>query len=677
MGSLVVELYNSAYCRLCGEENSNGIFIFNGRSQPENLSLVINQYLPVEIIDDGKLPRTICPSCHIQLQGTVSFFNLLSDGQKKLYNLLSTQELIRDVPDNSPKQGGSSILKSFVKGKPKTKRGPGRPRKENAVIGNLEKEIPKPEVIEDSHLTSVEELGKSRRKRKLPVRFSNSLQGKELEKVYRDVGLPEEEHQEHVQNDPEVIGKVETDKGEDLGEVMVLSSLEETNRQHMKYRCDMCNQVFTQEPKFLEHRAQHAEETDAVIESSPSKLSIKKEVCDKKSGDHECDYCDKKFRHLSSLSYHKETEHNDGRRYVCSKCDRSFKHRQLLRRHQLVHSSVRMYNCEECGACFKTKGNLMNHNIIHTGMKKYFCEICGQLFAHRTSLNLHTRWHSGEKPFECHVCNKRFTQKGNLQEHIRIHTGEKPFKCDICNRKFTTSSQCKLHLKRHSGERPWFCVMCGKSFLNKATWRCHMRRHKGEKPFDCKYCDRHFPEVWALKKHMRTHTGEKPYRCSICQKAFSDCSNLAKHKKSHFKGESGGENGEMKHVVYVSYTDPLNPSSEVSEKFVVENKDTDEEVLMQVMDEMGNPLKFTLQDGTQLQVTTRDGRSLEVRTGDGQTIPVELTTDSGEPILPELTPVILPTVADSLVDIGSIELVTTEDDQTTTLTIPQDFLQIT
>lgn len=76
----------------------------------------LNEMFILQIIDDGKLPRTICPSCHIQLQGTVSFFNLLSDGQKKLYNLLNTQELLRDEPDNSPKQGGSSILKSIIKG---------------------------------------------------------------------------------------------------------------------------------------------------------------------------------------------------------------------------------------------------------------------------------------------------------------------------------------------------------------------------------------------------------------------------------------------------------------------------------------------------------------------------------------------------------------------------------
>ena len=70
-----------------------------------------------QIIDDGKLPRTICQGCHLQLQATISFFNLLSDGQKKLYNLIHTEELLSgDVQENSPQNGESSILKSFVKG---------------------------------------------------------------------------------------------------------------------------------------------------------------------------------------------------------------------------------------------------------------------------------------------------------------------------------------------------------------------------------------------------------------------------------------------------------------------------------------------------------------------------------------------------------------------------------
>lgn len=37
-----------------------------------------------KVRDDGKLPRTICPGCNIQLEATVQFLQLLIDGQHKL-----------------------------------------------------------------------------------------------------------------------------------------------------------------------------------------------------------------------------------------------------------------------------------------------------------------------------------------------------------------------------------------------------------------------------------------------------------------------------------------------------------------------------------------------------------------------------------------------------------------
>jgi uncharacterized Zn-finger protein len=54
-----------------------------------------------------------------------------------------------------------------------------------------------------------------------------------------------------------------------------------------------------------------------------------------------CDICGKLLNHPSSVVYHKEAEHNNGRRFVCNKCGKGFKHKQLLQRHQLVHSEDR------------------------------------------------------------------------------------------------------------------------------------------------------------------------------------------------------------------------------------------------------------------------------------------------------------------------------------------------
>ncbi|XP_071520500.1 uncharacterized protein [Panulirus ornatus] len=246
-----------------------------------------------------------------------------------------------------------------------------------------------------------------------------------------------------------------------------------------------------------------------------------------------CPICGKLFTHPSSLIYHRDSTHNNGRMFVCHICNAAFKHKQLLQRHYSVHSDDRPYPCEVCNTAFKTRGNLYNHMNIHTGQKKFTCEICGKQFNHLTSLTLHVRSHTGEKPFKCTYCGKRFTQNGNLQEHIRIHTGEKPFCCETCGKKFTTSSQYKLHMRRHTGERPFTCSYCSKPFLNREAWRTHERKHSGEKPYVCEVCTKGFTELYTLRKHLRMHTGEKPYTCHVCGKAFSDASNLHKHRRCH------------------------------------------------------------------------------------------------------------------------------------------------
>lgn len=91
-------------------------------------------------------------------------------------------------------------------------------------------------------------------------------------------------------------------------------------------------------------------------------------------------------------------------------CNKGFKHKQLLQRHNLVHSDDRPFVCDVCGATFKTRANLYNHSNIHSEEKPYQCTFCDAKFSHKTSLILHTRWHTGEKPYSCNVCGKSFSQ---------------------------------------------------------------------------------------------------------------------------------------------------------------------------------------------------------------------------------------------------------------------------
>ncbi|CAG9784123.1 unnamed protein product [Diatraea saccharalis] len=82
-----VSLYNSTVCRLCGEENDNGTFLYSSEENNQNLSELINTYLPIKVSDDGHLPRTICPGCTIQLEANVEFLTLIINGQVKYYSI--------------------------------------------------------------------------------------------------------------------------------------------------------------------------------------------------------------------------------------------------------------------------------------------------------------------------------------------------------------------------------------------------------------------------------------------------------------------------------------------------------------------------------------------------------------------------------------------------------------
>ncbi|XP_014248023.1 zinc finger protein 250-like [Cimex lectularius] len=689
-------LTNLSLCRLCGEENLNGVDLNSKDNEGRSLCNLINEHLPVKVDSDERLPQSICTGCLSQVQSIVEFYDLLQAGQKKIKELFAKED------ENSAKINNAA-----------PKRNRGRPRK---VVCPPQAPADGAQNGKDTSVNvPIEEVSKienplGKRTRKTPVRYQGAVHTKDLERILMET----EENKtsaERTSEDKEVIGRVESLEGTDLGEVAILSKNKRPSLRYLiEFKCEACGELFRHENKFLAHQASHKTteytvcsvcnekftsttdlqthqeitkhegyesktEKDENFDKGDTKESeVQSNKKNSKSTDgasshinqngeelgFACDICGKKLKHINSIAYHKETEHNIKRKYSCLKCNKTFKHRLLLLRHQLVHTEHRPHKCDLCEARFKTKTHLIHHKVVHTKEKKFQCHICEQSFSFQTSLNIHLRWHTGQKPYQCEFCKKSFSQKGNLQEHIRIHTNEKPYSCKFCDRRFKTSSQCKNHIKSHIGLKPWKCEYCSKAFLNKASWVAHVRRHTGEKPYVCSICTRDFPVHSDFKKHLRLHTGEKPYKCQICDRAFSNESNMIKHRRVHlkkaglenildqsnevnsnfniwtvFKPEDESNKQEdlnLQQIYFISYPEAENEDqnekvSEQKEKIESE-KDLDStdqsNNMMHLMDELGNPLRFTTQEGATVQLTT-DGESLQLTFSDGNTIPVRLT----------------------------------------------------
>ncbi|KAL4710260.1 hypothetical protein ACJJTC_003540 [Scirpophaga incertulas] len=493
-----VVLYNSNVCRLCGEENDNGTLLFSCEENNQNLSELINSYLPIKVTDDGQLPRTICPGCTIQLEATVEFLNLIVSGQKILRQLHQREkEYKKNLVIETPREDEivtEEIIYEMdhpislqMAGLDKPKRKRGRPPKKL----NPKEDPPVEITIPVRHKTKIDttEDVSGKRRRQTPIRFKEVIQGKELERIFKEEGVTDGEDSDNelkhdirpdispvIQKEPEVIGHMENSgelvvvvKGKGRGrpkgrlrvtrEECAICGAQFGNvgrymshvAQHgpVRYQCAQCRTVFPTRLLFAGHQADAHHVGQIILPSEDEKLEnvVKAEidvqdvdpvasevatatdaattlglldldalkvegadqtlkgVVDQEDAQEEvtsdviqvaengidaptapqmdveevvleanvptakekaklkCNYCDKVFsnkqskslhtkvlNHPSSVVYHKEAEHA-GQRYVCGKCGKSFKHKQLLKRHQLVHSQLRPYTCKMLMYC--------------------------------------------------------------------------------------------------------------------------------------------------------------------------------------------------------------------------------------------------------------------------------------------------------------------------------------
>jgi KRAB domain-containing zinc finger protein len=116
----------------------------------------------------------------------------------------------------------------------------------------------------------------------------------------------------------------------------------------------------------------------------------------------------------SSASRRKLAQHE------CVFCNKRFRDRYHLVRHLSVHSGETAPDCKLC----KTPRNCCGcvpHSPQYSPIKQHKCDICSKMFRDKYHLNRHSLVHTKEKPHQCEVCQKLFSRKDKLMQHSVLH----------------------------------------------------------------------------------------------------------------------------------------------------------------------------------------------------------------------------------------------------------------
>ncbi|XP_055535209.1 zinc finger protein Xfin-like [Wyeomyia smithii] len=331
------------------------------------------------------------------------------------------------------------------------------------------------------------------------------------------------------------------------------------------------------------------EEDEDVIATAESILSRTAERTNQQV--YHCEYCNKTFTWLKSLTVHLRT-HTNVKPYKCEMCDRSFVRSDYLKYHIMKshETNEQVFTCVACSGVFATNRGLLRHiRTEHGGAVgrreaysdnesvgemdesgKFACTYCDDSFVSRDLLIAHMKHHLGEKPFRCDLCPKSFIRQDFLQCHRSNHIKTMDFKQNGFQSE--SSKRPRISLKKLADLVPSNSVSRAESSDDeeaedgaaRSSDSDHQNKQEESKEqgshletimsqvsradndqLQCPQCDKTFSEQATLMEHLRTHTAYTPFQCPLCSLAFIRSEYLKKHLKKHIEdnGEDPGAPG--------------------------------------------------------------------------------------------------------------------------------------
>ncbi|PZC86000.1 hypothetical protein B5X24_HaOG214365 [Helicoverpa armigera] len=402
--------------------------------------------------------------------------------------------------------------------KPKRKRG--RPPKKPKSPEELAKELAaKEQEVKHSKIKDRDEEPSGKRRRKTPTRFKEAVQGKELERIFKEEGVTDGEDSEPeikleqphevkstVPKEPEVIGHLE-----ESGELVVVVKGKGRGRPKGPMRptrkeCAICGMEFTCTGRYMSHVAQHG----PVL--------------------YQCGQCSETFTtRLHFNNHQKEQEHTGQNIIPCKKnLDRIRSKKNKATPETIVIQDEPLPNKTESppvqiieSVILPIADSLPDLNpepiVVEDNVNTEFLKTEGVTIDITSSPSVDCAVKTVETTPSATV-----TEKSDGVEPVEASPSGKPrLKCNHCEKTFSSKQSKSLHIKAsHVGERPYACVVCGSRFAYPRSLALHAvthRRHRAAaaKGYACDLCGK-VPQlvtflviVWCSTTHLQWYITRK------------------------------------------------------------------------------------------------------------------------------------------------------------------------
>lgn len=142
-----------------------------------------------------------------------------------------------------------------------------------------------------------------------------------------------------------------------------------------------------------------------------------------------CEICGDVFLTRSALAYHVNRMHRERKIFTCPVCNKELHTKYSLKTHMdAVHikpgKDSEKFPCDQCDYVGLQQKYLDTHKLQHADpLVKPKCSFCNKTFINKNLVRRHEMIHTDSRPHSCDICGRNFRHSFDLKSHLRLHSG--------------------------------------------------------------------------------------------------------------------------------------------------------------------------------------------------------------------------------------------------------------